>query len=369
MIKSNQRTGGPNYRVHWRVSPSFHVLELSSVACGISDLRRCGEIELEMSLQRPDDAAEHILLLSVKELRTGQTRSIGIDHFDRSDLFCRATLESVDVYFKRNYWKAETKSLPDHLRRKIVPAGLTFACRTEHSETLLLRAALMALWNRLGQRSKFSLTLSFSRLRWDLLQMLGFLKASDWERAEGDTARKRIVFQTRVYGSDEVVDRSDVNASRIALVRALRREFGSPETIGLLDCPPARELAPDAVLSPKVRRARYAGQLRTSVVAVNSHGLDGSAGLKVGESLAAGCALVSEPFHVELPEPIVPQIHYLAFEDPEECVLRCRYLLENDEIANRMRAANLKYYRENVRPLAMVRNLLQRAFSSTCDGF
>lgn len=368
MTRSSHYSGLPTYRVDWRVSPTYEVLITSSFVCGLHELQRSGEIVLKISSQKSRDTLEHIMLLSVKDVKTGESRAIGFDYFDRSDIFCLDTLESVDVYFKRSCWQPDTETLPDHLKPKIMPSGLTFACRTKNSERLFAKAVLMAFMNRLRQRNQFKLQPSILRLRHDLLEIIGFLRISEWEKAEADNAKKRIVFQTRVWPKEPNVDRTVINASRINLVRKLRREFGSKESIGLLDMVISRELAPDAILSEKVSRARYARQLRTSIVAVNSYGLDGSAGLKVGESLAAGCAIVSEPFRVELPVPLVPEVNYLPFKTADECVSRCRYLLENEEVADRMRAANLNYYRENVRPAAMARNLLHRAFSFAGAG-
>jgi hypothetical protein len=78
--------------------------------------------------------------------------------------------------------------------------------------------------------------------------------------------------------------------------------------------------------------------------------------------LAAGAAIVSQPFHFELPEPLQPGINFLPFESPEECVQQCKRLLEDLDLAERMRSENLMYYRRYVRPEAYVRDLLDRAF-------
>ena len=95
---------------------------------------------------------------------------------------------------------------------------------------------------------------------------------------------------------------------------------------------------------------------------MNTDGLDGSPGFKIGESMAAGAAIVSQPFRFELPEPLVPEVHYLPFAEPEECVAQCRRLLEDRPLADRMRRTNLLYYRRHVRPEAHVRNLLTWGF-------
>jgi hypothetical protein len=158
-----------------------------------------------------------------------------------------------------------------------------------------------------------------------------------------------------------VEDRQAVNRGRVEVVRALRAAFGGEDRVGLIRTEFAATEAPDALLARKVSRREYASQLKTSLISVNTHGLDGSPGFKVAESLAAGAAIVSQPFRFELPEPLLPDVHYLAFDEPEECVVQCRRLLQNPELAGRMRHANLSYYRRHVRPENHVRNLLARA--------
>ena len=350
-------------RVHWLVSPTHNVPITCSLVSGLSDLRRRREIELEMSLLSGDPGSEHIMRFDVSDAAGGDTRKVGFDVSDRSDSFCITTLESVDFYFKRNYWPASTSSLPDHLRKKVRPAGITFGCYVPNSRTLLIKSALMSFLGRSKSPGKYDVIPSTRRLFSELEQIRCILSESTWERSADDSVVSRIVFQTRVWNNhpERKIDRTDVNNSRISLTRALRESFGFEDTIGLLDTTSAHNLAADAILSRKVTRAEYAQQLRTSLIAVNSHGLDGSCGFKVAESLAAGCAIVSEPLMIQLPVPIEPNVHYLPFNTAQECVAQCRYLLENPDIAEKMRAANLDYYDKQVRPTSLARNLLNRA--------
>ncbi len=192
-----------------------------------------------------------------------------------------------------------------------------------------------------------------------------WLANEDWQWAETDQVQARVVFQTRVWRSVRGDSPGDirVNEERMEVVRALRRAFDFPDTIGLLDSMMAREIGPELLLSRKVPRSEYATQLRTSLVAVNSHGVHGSAGFKVAESLAAGCAIVSRPMLIELPVPLEPDVHYLTYDSAEECVDKCRYLLDNPKASNGMRERNRQYYRENVHPLSAARNFLRSVFS------
>ena len=104
--------------------------------------------------------------------------------------------------------------------------------------------------------------------------------------------------------------------------------------------------------------------MQTSMISVYSSGLDNCIAFKLADMLAAGCAIVSEPIRPQLPVPLVDGVNFLPFTTAEECVAQCRHLLDDPDVAERMRKANAAYYRDNVRPDRMAANLLDRAVSS-----
>ena len=366
-MNPESRQPAEKFRVELLVSPRHNSLLTSSFVSGLGALARSGQIVLSIA-----GAAEKRTNLNVLELSIGAANSrekqwVAVDYADRSDVFCADCLERADVYFKRNFWSSATRELPDGLRHKVRPAGITFGSYVPGTRRHMVRCAVTALAGRLRRPSAYSPIRAARRFLRELEEIRCFLAESDWERDGNDQAQARVVFQTRLWNPEDnpEIDRSEINRARIALARGLRAEFGSLHTIGLLDTDWARVMAPDALLVDKVSRREYAQQLRTSTIAVNSSGLDGSIGFKVAESLAAGCALVSEPLHVELPVPLKPGVNYLPFEGPDDCVRQVRRLLDDPELTEQMRGANLRYYHDNIKPAAMARNLLERAYSSS----
>jgi hypothetical protein len=344
------------------ISPHHEFLETFGFLSGLSTLAAAGEIKLRAVRQPNSDAAPGVLRLSVRHLRSGDTRSAALELFDRGDLFDVRTLEAVDTYFKNTFQAESLNALPRCLADKVKPGGLTFACYLPGTRGYLARIALVSFrthWEAFGLRA---LKRAFNRFRHDLAELEGILGTTVWERQEDEMPEQRVVFQTRIWPPerDPKIDRDGVNRERMELVSTLRAEFGSGDYIGLLHTRFAEETAPDLLTSRKVSKREYAKQLRTSLVAVNSHGLDGSAGFKIAESLAAGAALVTQRFRFDLPEPLVEGINYLAYETPSECVDQCRRLLEDRSLAEQMRTANRDYYRHYVRPDALARNLLRR---------
>ena len=354
----------PRFGVEWQVPPVFDSFETGSIIAGLGQLARSRDIELRTVPLRESDADRFILRLTIEDLSTGSRRRMLFEPYDRADRFDLRALEAVDVYFKQTLDPRHLAGLPSHLAARIRPGGLTFGARLAGTRRLIAGASLLSA-TTLGVRALRRVS---KRIRADLLQIAGTLHSREWERQGSDRVLPRVVFQTRLWMEEPDGHRAEINRFRVQLVESLRSAFGGGDLIGLLRTPMAERLAPDAILDRKVSRREYARQLRTSLVGVNSHGLDGSPGFKVAECLAAGMAIVSQPLAFELPEPLLPEVHYLPFDTPEECVRQCRSLLDAPELAKQMGQRNLEYYYRNVRPDAAARRLLAQSFADPGTG-
>lgn len=335
----------------------------SSLVAGLGALARAGKIQLRLQSLTSRLLGPHLILLDVHELATGRRKRACFEGFDRADRFDMEALEAVDVYFKQTLDRACLQGLPAALAGKVVPGGLTFSARLAGTRRLFLRGATRSFGARLASGGSSSPVASLRQLWDDVQEVYATLGVEDWERSDADKPRPSVVYQTRLWPAGNRPQRARINQFRCELVSALRQAFGSDDQIGLLPFEPALSEAPGLVLSRKVSRQEYARQLRTSVISVNSHGLDGSPGFKIGEALAAGAAIVSQRLQFELPQPLVPDVHYLPYETPSECVEQCRRLLSDSGLAGRMRASNQAYYRDYVRPDAFAGWMLGRAFS------
>jgi hypothetical protein len=91
--------------------------------------------------------------------------------------------------------------------------------------------------------------------------------------------------------------------------------------------------------------------------------LSGSIGFKLGEYLAAGTAIVSQPITHQFLAPIVADVHYVAYRSPDECVDLCRRLISDRALTARMREVNRRYFLDWVDPAANMAHLLARAFA------
>jgi hypothetical protein len=96
-------------------------------------------------------------------------------------------------------------------------------------------------------------------------------------------------------------------------------------------------------------------------VSVVTTGIHQSVPGKLGESLAAGRCIVTEPLAYELPVQLEEGRHYLVFRNPEECVAQCRRLLDDDGLAAAMQAANREYYERHGSLTRTIERCLSRA--------
>jgi len=365
MSRQTELNEKPTYHVRWLVSPLHDAHGTSSFVAGLGLLANSGFLELSLEPLKSTQLEPHVMHLVVRELASGRVQHIAFEVFDRADRFDFVTIRQVDTYFKQTLDRRFLSDLPTEFRDRVQAGGLTFGTCATGTRRLVARSAFTSCRAHAMSYGLRATPGAINRMRKDVLNISSTLLASDWERTETDRLRGDVVFQTRLWrpSQDHAMDRGGINQARVGVVRALRNAFGSGDQIGLIYSEFAASEAPDALLTKKVSRKEYARQLRTSLISVNTHGLDGSPGFKIGESLAAGAAIVSQPFQFELPEPLQPGVNFLSFESPEECVQQCKLLLDDQDLAERMRFENLRYYQRHVRPEAHARNLLDWTFA------
>jgi len=363
------------YIVKTIVSESHGFYLCSLVYTGLSSLARQGIIRHHYLA--PEDAtreSQHFHACSVwMEVECQYTplkRKICIELHDRSDFVATGLLEACDVYYKRSYFQPDLNSLSEWQRRKIKPFGLNFACRSSESLTDLMcaigpRLARHILWQSIHRSER--------RLSETLANTSGFLLSPNittFEQSPESVVEPSIVFQPRVWEKEDtgVEDSCDFNRERVEVLRALREAFPGRFRGGLVPTELARNRYPESLTNQPCRRSKYIRMAKRNLIAIYTRGLHQSLAFKLAESLAASQCIVSEPLRNELPVPLVDGEHYLLFRNPDECIAACRRLLNDPELAGRMRRANHAYYEENVRPDRAVLRCLEQSFASDLGG-
>jgi len=324
------------------VGPAQDLFHLSKMLTGLCELAADGQIELrftsvcEPSCKSTPEAALHVLITHEAE-----TLHVVFDTYDKSDFFETTLLEHCDFYFKRSFRASDICLLPAAWQHKIVRFGLNYGCRSSRGEARLLEFQV--------QQSSLQRYQNVPAFR-------------DFEQSPSTDVAPSIVFQTRAWAPNATSDNvEEVNESRAAIIRALRKSFPGRFHGGFVRNPHALQRYPDLLSKYSSEQREYVQLRKSGLVAISSRGLHHSIPFKVPENMAASLAIVSEPLGTELPVPYVAGTDFLEFRTPEECVEQCDHLLSDASLAGSLRQASWRYYESQVRPAQHVGNLLERA--------
>jgi hypothetical protein len=169
-------------------------------------------------------------------------------------------------------------------------------------------------------------------------------------------------FQPRLWRPDETApgDGDAVNADRVRMVRALKREFGGRFVGGIVATEYARRQYPDDLTPHSSKYADYLRLKQRCLIGIYTRGLEHSLAFKLSETFAASQCLVSVPLRYGTPAPLEAGRHYLEFETVDACIAACHRLLADGDLARAMRHANHEYYRREVEPAAHMQRVLDR---------
>jgi hypothetical protein len=269
--------------------------------------------------------------------------------------------ERVTVYAKRSYLQGAYPR-PE----KFVPMGLNYAV---HTDRTLWPELLRALRQIEGSRASATrLALALARLHPSIARFLDAPTVSMLSCPVERGFAPRAMFLARTWDPQEVPglpadDVRQLNESRAACIRALRKRFGALFFGGFSRSAHALRHYPDCVVAPETstRRRRFLKRLKSYPVCVATTGLCGSIGWKFAEYVALSRAIVAEPVNFELPGPMAAGENYLEFRSAGECADRVAELLEDPARAERMMEKNRRYYLEYGSPEAVVGRVLHAA--------
>jgi hypothetical protein len=328
---------------------------LSKLHSGVCLLAAGGEIDVRFAAPpkgRRFFCEEGLTAISVRAT-SGEERLAAIDVYDRADVFGRELLECCDLYFKRSYYAAEIARLPVALQNKVVPFGMNYACRTRGKYLPAIAGAVLGKLRRTASGGP-------AAMKDALLQVLMIPRYGFFEVEPSVPLRPEIVFQTRVWTeadcSTEPIE--PLNESRVALVRALRKNFPKHFRGGVIPTKLARERYPDALTTEPTRPAGYLTASRESLIGISTRGLHHSTPFKLPEYLAGSKCVLSEPLRNELPDGLEDGRELVWFRGVDECLAKCEELLRRPERARELRHDAWKYYREHVAPAAHTRKCL-----------
>jgi hypothetical protein len=271
--------------------------------------------------------------------------------------------DRVTIYAKRSYRRGAYPS-PE----KFVPMGLNYAVHPDRTTGHELLRSFRQL-DRSGLAAK-RLAMSLARLHPSLGGLLDVPTVATLSCPVDRELAPRAIFLARTWDPLEVAGAPpeavrDLNESRAACIRELRRRFGAKFFGGFSRSGHALQHYPDCVVAPEVgtRRHDYVKRLKSYSVCVATTGLFDSIGWKFAEYVALSRAIVTEPMSFELPGPMAAGGNYLEFRSAEECGDKVAALFDDRELAWRMMEKNRRYYLEYGSPDAVVGRVLYAALA------
>ena len=288
------------------VGPHHDLVHTSLVLTGFCELASRGAISLRYRYPKPARAIAGLIgdpIVIVFDVHGATTTRVAIDLRDGEGI-------SQPIVDSRRAGTSSARSIrrncsvlePD-VAIGCSPFGLNFPCRSLRSSARLLAAigGPIALSGRAG----------LQRLR----HYLPTPPPSAFEQGPDVPVEPAVHFQPRLWAPDEAPGESEaVNADRVNMVRALKREFGERFVGGLVATKHARQHYPDDLTPHSSKSADYLRLKQRCLIGIYTRGLEHSLAFKLSETFAASQCLVSVPLRYGLPVPLEIGRHYLEFE-------------------------------------------------------
>lgn len=342
-----------------------NIYHASKIYAGLAELAAHEEITFLTQRPEPGLVDDYTVVLKIDQAGR-QSALIAVDLRDASNIVTTSALERCDTYFKRSYYSPDLRGLPAHLRQKVLPFGLNYACSTATSRFRLSRIlASENLTKAIASPREW-----IRRLPQHASELRNFYSLPDvreFEQSPEVELEPRLLYQTRVWPPETSADNlPELNEERVSLLRRLRAAFSDRFIGGLVPTKFARQMYPDLLTENPTRRRLYTALSKKYVIGIYTRGVHHSLAFKLPEYIAAAQCIVSEPIRNELPQPLVPGRHLLEFHTHQECIDHCNYLLDNREAATQMRRHNHDYYSQEVAPANHLRKFLAIAIQGRC---
>ncbi len=351
--------GVPSVRVHC----SIHARPASILFTGFGELAHQGRLRLEW-VKVSATSADPYRLPQHLRVEINDDLQVLYDVGDAFTLDDSLDFSRVALVIKRSY-------RPDFLARhpygeRVLPLGLCYYVRSAYDHGLR-----RALWAK-NDRDKLKQIVRSSALLSRLLRVRDTVVDSSIESFETPPAfdqEPRVVFAARLWKPYRVPEgplrqeREQMNATRVHLVRALRREFGVRFVGGLEAEPYAASVAPDCLLDASaVWKGSYLDVMHQSPICVATRGLLEAYGFKFAEYVAAGRAIVSE-HNDNLVPGFEAERDYLSFDTVDQCVAQVARLMDDPPLRRLLMERTRRYYRAYLRPDTLVMNSINAALA------
>lgn len=346
-----------------------HLLQIFS---GLFQLQQQGRISiafkigLNLTAARPN--RQFLVLRVFANKKATKYKTILFDLQDSPVLGLPNAIDKVDYYVKRSLEPESYQGLNEVDAKKLVPFGFNYQV-LGFSPAFLFRICAIEFisrpYNPLGRKHNFHVhnLKDLFDASWRKKEN-GLLSMKELSPCPSAAHTGRVLFQCRLWDLDGVAaknreDTHAVNQSRIALIRELKQTLGGRFIGGLQNTVYARELAPDLISVMPTARRDYIQLVRDSAVVISTSGLLKSNGWKLGEYVALGKAIISEPIATRLPGEFLDKKNYIKYDSIAECMEGIETLISSQNKIIEMEVENKEYYERYLQSSTQIFNVLK----------
>lgn len=264
--------------------------------------------------------------------------------------------EQCDFYIKRMLLKEHYEKYP-----KLLPFGLFYSVYYKN-------LTLKYLFLRNIKLTKYSLR--YFRYLSKILNVVDCINTSHLKLMESNIFYgDNITFRARLWNPEKKNKRKKeeriiMNTQRIEICKKLRNKYGDYFYGGIKKSSVAEKILNngdfnDIILNSKeYHKKRYIKILKKSSIGVANQGLEYSIGCKLGEYIAHGIAIVTNPIDkFQLLGEFIEGENYLKYENVDECVKKVDLLFKDKNLREKIQKNNKEYYLTYLRPDQKLRKI------------
>lgn len=284
-----------------------------------------------------------------------------------------SALSWCDIYFKRSLELETFSGLSECQKKKLHPFGFNYQVVSSSKAYFFQRFFLEFIsrpYNPFVEKNRFHLSnwKEYFEAVWnpDVSPLLTPQTLSPSQVKLSNT----ILFQCRLWDPAHMAERNrddaeKINNQRIELIRRLKTEFGSNFVGGLQHNNFTQRVAPDLLIDSKqmAKRLLYIDLVKKAKIVNSSPGLLGSNGWKLGEYIALGKCIVSEPISTYVPGVFKEDIHYASYSDVETCLEKVYRLFHTNKEAENLMSNVEDYYYNYLAPHILMQNHIESALN------
>ena len=353
------------YGVEIHIPFNHDIKHTCQLLMGLLLLSKRNTISLRWHDVPPTQASTSTIAIKIiaREFSTDKVVSIAFDMSDQSNIFDEGMLETCNIYFKRSFYSNDILAITPNYQQIIKPYGMHLPSTTPALTRKVLTRSVYQI-TKYAPRMPVFVAQQLKKFFNSYHQFVGLPRPTDYTQSPDTAVPPTVFFQTRVWPQEYVGDddAQAINQSRANLVRALQNNFKEHFIGGILPTDFAKKQFPDCITTHATDTKNYIRLLKSNLIGVYTRGLSHSVALKLPEYIAASLCIVSENIRNQLSSPFTHENNYLEFDDIDTCINNCKKLLNDKELAQKMRQTNWEYYIENIEPENKVLRFLEQAF-------